>query len=249
MSGPINATTVETLQSLVLGTRGSALALRQTVQVREMLERRWSMLSVTLRVYDTFGDTRLDIPFPDLADNAFTDQIERALVDGEIDAAVHSYKDLPIESPAGLIIAAVPVRADMREALVARDGLTLRSLPAGAVVGTSSERRAATLRTLRPDIVLRPIRGAVDARLEKVVRGEYDAVIFAVAGLERLGLTHHITEYFSLDVMAPAAGQGALAVQCRASDARIVALVAGIDDVVLHTAVLAEREEYARASA
>lgn len=249
MSNEVNGIAALTQQSLVLGTRGSALARRQTEQVRDMLERRWPAVSVTLRVYETFGDTRLDIPFPQLADNAFTDQIERALIDGEIDAAVHSYKDLPTESSDELVIAAVPVRADMREALVARDGLTLQQLPGGAVLGTSSERRAATLRALRPDIELRPIRGAVDARLAKVHAGEYDAVIFAVAGLERLGLAHHITEYFSLETIPPAAGQGALAVQCRANDARVIALLEGIDDVALHDAVRAERQEEARVRA
>jgi hydroxymethylbilane synthase len=245
----LNGIAASARQSLVLGTRGSTLALRQTEQVRDMLERRWPALSVTLRVYETFGDTRLDIPFPKLADDAFTDQIERALIAGEIDAAVHSYKDLPMESSDELVIAAVPIRADMREALVARDGLTLRQLPAGAVLGTSSERRAATLRALRPDIELRPIRGAVDVRLDKVLAGEYDAVIFAVAGLERLGLAHHITEYFSLETMPPAAGQGALAVQCRTNDARVTSLLEGIDDVALHDTVRAERQEEIRVRA
>lgn len=249
MNDGLSGIAASTQQPLVLGTRGSTLARRQTEHVRDMLERRWPAVNVTLRVYETFGDTRLDIPFPKLADNAFTDQIERALVAGEIDAAVHSYKDLPMESPDGLVIAAVPVRADMREALVARNGLTLQQLPSGAVLGTSSERRAAMLRALRPDIELRPIRGAVDARLDKVLAGEYDAVIFAVAGLERLGLAHHITEYFSLETMPPAAGQGALAVQCRADDARVIALLEGIDDAKLHDTVRAERQEEARVRA
>jgi len=210
-----------------------------------MLRERWPALDVRIDVLATSGDERLDIPFPDLAADAFTDRLERALLTGSIQAAVHSYKDLPYESSPDLIIAAVPVRADVREALVSRGGATLAQLPTGAIVGTSSERRSAILKRLRPDIELRPMRGPVDARLQQVMDGTYDAAIFAVAGLDRLGLSHHITEYFSVEVIRPAAGQGALAVQCRAADDATRMLLAGIDDVALHATVRAEREHEA----
>jgi hydroxymethylbilane synthase len=226
---------------ITLGTRGSPLALWQTNDVAARLRTRWPALVVETRVYETSGDAQQHVQFTSLADNAFTDQIEQALLSGEIDAAVHSYKDLPTESPPGLVIAAIPVRADVRESLVSRSGQRLADLPAGAVIGTSSERRSATLRGLRPDIELRPIRGSVDVRLQKLLAGEYDAVLFAAAGLERLGLAHHITEYFDVDVMPPAAGQGALAVQCRVADTRVIEWLQGIDDPQLHASVVAER--------
>jgi hydroxymethylbilane synthase len=227
---------------ITLGTRGSPLALWQTNDIAERLRARWPALTVEIRIYGTSGDAHQEIPFTALADNAFTDQIEQALVHGDVDAAVHSYKDLPVVSPPSLIIAAVPVRGDVREALVSRNGQRLAELPSGAVIGTSSDRRSAILRALRPDLQIRPIRGPVDVRLQKVLDGEYDAVLFAAVGLERLGLAHHITEYFSTSIMPPAAGQGALAVQCRTDDARVRALIEAIDDRALHLAVRSERE-------
>ncbi len=230
-------------RSLTIGTRGSTLARRQAEQVVALLGAAHPEIAVHWRVYGSSGDARPDVPFADLADDAFTDRIERALLDGEVDAAVHSYKDLPQEPVAGLVIAAVPVRADPREALVARDGATLATLRPGAIIGTSSPRRAAALKALRPDCELRPIRGPVDARLEKVLAGEYDAAIFALAGLQRLGLAAHASEIFDATVIAPAAGQGALAVQCRERDHATRSALADIDDARLHAQVRAERAQ------
>lgn len=226
--------------TLRLGTRGSTLAVRQTGIVRDLLTRARPTLAVNLVTFSTSGDEILDVPVQQLAPDAFTDRVECALLDGTIDAAVHSYKDLPATATPGLVIAAVPVRADPREALVATGGRTLRDLPPRSVVGTSSERRAAAVLALRPDLMVRPIRGPVDVRVEKIFAGEYDAAVLAVAGLERLGLSKYITEYFDLATMPPAAGQGALAVQCRSGDGTTRDLLAAIDDVELHAAVLAE---------
>ena len=155
--------------------------------------------------------------------------------------AVHSYKDLPTARPEGLVIAAVPQRADPRDALVSRDGATLAGLPQGAVVGTSSPRRAAQAAALRPDLVLRPIRGNVDTRLAKVDAGEYDAAILAIAGLERLGLAERASHVFGFEEMLPAPAQGALAVECRRDDSETLRLVAAIDDRELRRLVSAER--------
>jgi hydroxymethylbilane synthase len=197
-------------------------------------------LELQIHEYEASGDRMLDIPAPQLAADAFTDSIEEALRDGSIDVAVHSYKDLPVDSTSDLVIAAIPVRADPREALVCARRLTLRELPAGSVVGTSSERRGSAVLALRPDLRVKPIRGAVDARVAKVFAGEYDAALLALAGLQRLGLEEHITEIFGIDVMPPAAGQGALAVQCRADDAFVRAILADIDHVGIRQEVEGE---------
>lgn len=231
----------------VVGTRKSELALRQTAIVAGLLAAAHPRLDIEVREYETSGDVMLDVPAPQLAADAFTDVIERALSTGEIDAAVHSYKDLPTEATAGLVIAAVPVRADPREALVCARPLRLSELPPGSLVGTSSERRAAAVLALRPDLEVKPIRGTVDARVAKVLAGDYDAALLALAGLERLQLRANITEIFDLTTMPPAAGQGALAVQCRADDPIALDILTRIDDVELHNAVDAELSSSLRA--
>ncbi len=227
-------------QRFTLGTRRSKLALHQTRLVVGLLATAHPDVDIQIRGYDASGDTMLNVPAPQLAADAFTDSIERALAAGEIDAAVHSYKDLPLEATPGLVIAAVPVRADWREALVCARHLKLNELPPGSVVGTSSERRAAAVLALRPDLVVKPIRGPVDARVAMVLAGEYDAALLALAGLERLGLLQHVTEIFDVTTIPPAAGQGALAVQCRADDPFALGLLSDIDDVTLHNSVDAE---------
>lgn len=231
-----------------LGTRKSKLAIHQTQLVVELLVASRPDLDVEVVTYESSGDRMLDVPAPQLAADAFTDSIERALVQGEIDAAVHSYKDLPLDATAGLVVAAVPLRADPREALVCAKQLTLAELPAGSLIGTSSERRAAAVLALRPDVVVRPIRGTVDARVAMVLAGKYDAALLALAGLDRLDLLGHVTEIFDLAVMPPAAGQGALAVQCRADDPFSLGVLSDIDDVVLHNAVDAELSSSLRTS-
>ena len=171
----------------------------------------------------------------------FTAELEHALRSGEIDLAVHSLKDLPTEDVDGVAIGAVCLREDVRDCLVSREGRALRELPAGAVVGTSSLRRAAQLLALRRDLVVSSIRGNVETRIRKVREGEVDATLLAAAGLERLGLLDEAAEVFSADVLLPAPGQGALAVQARAGDGATSQLLAAIDDADARAATTAER--------
>jgi hydroxymethylbilane synthase len=220
---------------ITIGTRGSALALAQARLVAERLGP-----DVEIRVLRTAGDLS-DRPIRELGDGVFVAAIEEALRAGEIDIAVHSLKDLPTEEPVDLLIAAIPLREDPRDVLVTRSHDGLAGLPRGAVVGTSSPRRAAFLRALRADATCREIRGNVDTRLRKVRDGEYDAVIVAAAGLRRLGIAFDELEALPVDLCPPAPGQGALAVQIRAGDADLHTRVAPLDDRATRIAVTAER--------
>lgn len=220
---------------ITIGTRGSALALAQAHLVATALGD-----GVELRVLRTAGDMS-DRPIRELGDGVFVTAIEAALRRGEVDVAVHSLKDLPTDEPADLLIAAIPPREDPRDVLVTRSRSGLDGLPRGAVVGTSSPRRAAFLRALRPDAVAREIRGNVDTRLGKVRSGHYDAVIVAAAGLRRLGIAFDESEALPLELCPPAPGQGALAVQIRAGDTELAARVAALDDRATRLAVATER--------
>ena len=229
--------------AVVVGTRGSALARAQTQHVVEILGAAWPGLACEVRTIVTRGDRTQATgePLPEIGGKGlFTAELEQALRAGEIDLAVHSLKDLPTEDPAGIVIGAVGRRENVRDCLVSRDGFTLQALPPGAVVGTSSLRRAAQLRALRPELEVRSIRGNVDTRIRKVQEGEFDAVVLAAAGIRRLGLEDAVTEYLS--EVLPAPGQGALAVQCRAADGRVLELLAAIDDPDTRAATTAERE-------
>ena len=221
---------------ITIGTRGSALALAQARLVAERLGS-----DVELRVLRTAGDLS-DRPIRELGDGVFVTAIEAALRAGEIDVAVHSLKDLPTEEPDDLVIAAIPEREDPRDVLVTRARAGIAGLPRAAVVGTSSPRRAAFLRALRPDATFREIRGNVDTRLRKVRSGEYDAVVVAAAGLRRLGIAFDESEALSVELCPPAPGQGALAIQIRARDADLRARLAHLDDPAIRRAVTAERE-------
>ena len=218
-----------------IGTRGSALALAQTRLIAERLGG-----EVAVRVIRTAGDLS-DRPIRELGDGAFVTAIEDALRTGEIDLAVHSLKDLPTEEPAELVIAAIPEREDPRDVLITRSRDGLAGLPRGAVVGTSSPRRAAFLAALRADAMPREIRGNVDTRLRKVRDGEYDAVVVAAAGLRRLGIAFDEREALPIELCPPAPGQGALAVQIRANDDRLAARLSALDDAPTRLAVTAER--------
>lgn len=227
---------------LRLGTRGSQLALAQARLVADRLEAATPGLAVELVTIATAGDRDQATPLAaGERPGWFTTAIQEALQRGEVDIAVHSLKDLPTRRPQGLVIAAVPLREDPRDALVSRTGAPLRSLPPGAVVGTGSPRREAQLRELRPDLDIRPIRGNVETRIRKVREGEYDAAVVALAGLRRLGLEAEAAEIFGFEELLPAPGQGALAVECRADDARARGLLARIDDPAVRLAVTAER--------
>jgi hydroxymethylbilane synthase len=235
--------------SLTLGTRGSALARRQTDHVIQLLQAAWLGLDCRTRILTTSGDRVIDKPLPDAAAGGkglFTEELENALRSGEIDLAVHSLKDLPIDDASSLILGAICSRQDARDVLISRDHWTFATLPQGARVGTSSLRRAAQLLAARPDLRLLPLRGNVDTRVRKAmqggdVAGGYDAIVLAAAGVLRLSLEANIAEYLPFDVMLPAPGQGALAVQGRADDATIRALLAPLDDGATRASVTAER--------
>ncbi|HEX4746067.1 MAG TPA: hydroxymethylbilane synthase [Gaiellaceae bacterium] len=231
--------------AVVLGTRASALARTQTDLVVALLGTAHPDLAFETRVIETSGDRTQASgqPLPEIGGKGlFTAELERALADGEIDVAVHSLKDLPTEDTDGVVVGAVTRREDVRDCLVARDGVVLAELPVGAVVGTSSLRRAAQLRALRPDLEIRSIRGNVDTRIRKVFEGEFDAAVIAAAGVRRLGLGDAVTEWLPPHVMLPAPGQGALGIQCRTGDGRVLALLAAIDDPEARAETTAERE-------
>lgn len=225
---------------LVVGTRGSALALAQTAIVCDALRARHPGLEIRVERITTAGDARTDVPLSQLGRGMFVTEIETALRDGRVDFAVHSAKDLPSTAAPDLVLAAFLPRADARDVLVSPKG-TLATLPAGARVGTSSPRRACLVRAARPDLDTVDVRGNVDTRLRKVASGEYDAIVLAAAGLERLGRIAEATETFATDTMIPCVGQGALAVEARHDDAATIALLAAIDDTGTRCAVLAER--------
>jgi hydroxymethylbilane synthase len=229
------------MRTVRIGTRASKLALRQTAIVTEALTRSDRSITVEAREIKTEGD-RTTAPLSEIGGlGVFTRAIEDALLAGEIDVAVHSLKDLPTDLATGLTLAAIPEREDPRDGLVTRDGLRLEELSSGARVGTGAGRRAVQLLELRRDLVRDEIRGNVDTRIRKVLEGEYDAAVLAMAGLARLGLYHKATQTFSIDEMLPAVGQGALAIEVRADDQTTIEAVRGLDDAATRAAVEAER--------
>jgi len=230
------------MPSLVLATRGSALALAQAEMVAGALRAAHRGLAVELRTIQTKGDRVLDRALSAIGDKGlFVKEIEEALLAGEADFAVHSCKDLPSVQPDGLVLAAFPRRADARDALVSRHGWRLAELPRGARVGTSSLRRASQLRWLRHDLEVVDLRGNVDTRLRKARSEGYDAIVLAAAGLERLGLAGEITELFDARTLVPMVAQGALALECRAGDPATAGLLAALDHAPTSLAVRAER--------
>jgi hydroxymethylbilane synthase len=229
-------------QKIRLGTRGSPLALRQTQLIAQALGAAYPDVPVEIRVIRTEGDRVADRPLSQFGDKGvFVRAIEHVLLDGEVDLAVHSLKDVPSDhTVSGLVLAAFSPRADPRDALVSRDGQLLAELPSGSTVGTSSPRRRMQLLAARPDLVARDIRGNVDTRLRKVRAGEYDAVVLAAAGLERLGLQYEISEYLPIPEWLPDAGQGIMVVQGRVDDPA-TRLAAAIDFQASRQAAAAER--------
>jgi len=227
---------------IIFATRPSALARWQTAHVIRLLLAAHPGFECDERVFTTQGDRVLDRPLPEIGGKGlFTSELENALLNGEVHAAVHSLKDLPVEDTPGIVVAAIPEREAAHDALVSANAYTLSNLPEGARVGTCSLRRAAQVLALRPDLTILPLRGNVDSRVRKVLNGDYDAIILAQAGLTRLGLQAHISETFALNVMLPAPGQGALAVQCRADDFETLKLLEAIHDPLTAAAVNAER--------
>ncbi|MFN3597023.1 MAG: hydroxymethylbilane synthase [Rubricoccaceae bacterium] len=227
---------------LRLGTRTSRLATWQAAHVAAGLEAAWPGLRVALVPYVTEGDRRLGQPLPEIGGKGlFTAELEADLRAGRLDLAVHSLKDLPTEDPPGLALGAITRRADARDAWVCPAGLGLAALPAGAVVGTSSLRRAAQLLARRPDLTVRSIRGNVETRVRKTQQGDYDATVLALAGLDRLGRRDAVTAILDFDTMLPAPGQAALAVQVREDDEAARRAVAALDHAATRMAVEAER--------
>jgi hydroxymethylbilane synthase len=233
---------------LVIGSRGSKLALWQAEFVRTRIAASSPALDVRVEVLKTSGDVLKDAPLTVIGgQGAFTKELEQALLDGRIDLAVHSLKDLPTVIPDGLTLAAVAEREDPRDSLVLpasaarRDVISVRGLPPGAVVGTSSPRRRTQLKHLRPDLVLKDLRGNIDTRLRKLDTGEFDALVLAAAGLLRLGLHERIAACISTDELLPAVGQGALGLEARADDERTVRLAAQLDHPPTRAACAAER--------
>lgn len=224
---------------LRLGTRGSALALAQADWVAEQLRAAGAQVRVV--PVRTAGDES-SAPIAEIGVGVFVSALREALAAGEIDTAVHSYKDLPTAPDPRLVLAAVPQRADPRDALVGRDGLMLGQLPSGSVLGTGSPRRAAQLRALGLGLQVRPIRGNVDSRIRRVTDGELDGVVVAAAGLARLGRLDEATELLDPLQMLPAPAQGALACECRVTDLDTEHLLGGVlEDAGVRAAVTAER--------
>lgn len=218
-------------RKIVIGTRGSKLALKQSDIVKEKLLAKHPDLQIEIKIIKTEGDTNASpIPLDTIGKGWFTKEIENELLGGQIDIAVHSLKDLPEELPPGLCIAAYPEREDPRDVLVSKSGADFAALPQGAVIGTDSTRRDAQARALRPDIKVKSVRGNVPTRLQKLAEQDYDAIIIAAAGLKRLGLEAKITQYFEPDQLTPAPGQGILAVEARQNDPEVQALMREIND-------------------
>jgi hydroxymethylbilane synthase len=229
------------MKLVTIGTRGSKLALWQAHWIRQQLKDR--NIPTRIEIIKTTGDKITDVALAKVGaetglKGVFTKEIEEALIGGSIDLAVHSLKDLPTELDSRLAVKVIPQRADPRDALV---GMTLAELPKGAKIGTSSLRRAAQMRHLRPDVKVEDIRGNVDTRLRKLDEGRYDAILLASAGLHRLGWQDRIAEILEPKVMLPAVGQGALGIETRTHDDAVNELLSPLDDPQTRIAVSAER--------
>lgn len=231
-----------TQKSLKIATRQSPLALWQANYVKDLLQQLYPDLNVELVPMVTKGDVILDSPLVKIGGKGlFVKELENALLNKEADIAVHSMKDVPMQFPEGLGLAVICKREDPRDAFVSNSYRTLAELPQGAVVGTSSLRRQCQLKTLRPDLEIRSLRGNVGTRLSKLDNGDYDAIILASAGLIRLGLAERIASFIDVEQSLPAAGQGAVGIECRTDDVAVQQLLAPLADAETTSCVLAER--------
>ena len=229
-------------QKLVIGTRGSKLALWQAEHIAARLRELHPGLEVTLQRIMTTGDKILDVPLAKIGGKGlFTKELENAMLNREIDLAVHSLKDMPTQLPPELVLAAIPARVHPGDALISPVHKTLAALPAGARIGTSSLRRRAQLLYCRPDLQVLDLRGNLDTRLNKLETDHLDAILLAVAGLDRLGWGERITEVLPVDICLPAVGQGSLAIEARADDQDVLELLAGLEHPATRQAVTAER--------
>jgi len=229
-------------QKIVIGSRGSQLALWQANWVKSELERLHSNADIDIRIIATSGDKIQDVPLSKIGGKGlFVKEIEEALLTKEIDLAVHSMKDVPMDLPTELGISVITKRENPLDALISKNGESLANLPQGATIGTSSLRRSSQLLKYRDDFKIHPLRGNVDTRLRKVKEGNYDAILLASAGLNRLGWANRITEEISHDILLPAMGQGALGIETRLDDTMIYDFISTLNHEQTHYAVSAER--------
>ncbi|HET7580419.1 MAG TPA: hydroxymethylbilane synthase [Bacillales bacterium] len=231
------------MRTIKVGSRKSNLALVQSNWVIDALKAKDNGYDFEVKKISTKGDRILDVTLSKIGGKGlFVKEIERALLDGEIDMAVHSMKDMPSDLPEGLTIGCIPKRVDYRDAFISKKYNSLAELPEGAVVGTSSLRRGAQVLVRRPDVVVEPVRGNIETRLRKLEEGRFDAILLAAAGLERMGWSDDIvTEYLEPDVCLPAVGQGALAIECREDDTELLEYLDMINDEETSRTVSAER--------
>jgi hydroxymethylbilane synthase len=227
---------------LCIATRKSPLAYWQANTIKKQLEKHYPFLCIKLLPLLTQGDKQLEKPLNSLGGKGlFVSELEKALLNGQADIAVHSMKDVPMDLEKGLMLGAICQREDPRDVLISQSGATLQQLSSGSSIGSSSLRRQAQLLALRPDIKVQPLRGNVGSRLEKLMAGKYDAIILAAAGLIRLEKTTCISEYLPLKHFLPAPGQGALGIECRTEDKEVVGLITVLNHVPSYQCILAER--------
>lgn len=230
---------------IIIGSRGSILAMAQTEIVVEMLKEKFPQYDFEIKVIVTTGDKDMRTNWGEKnvsLKSFFTKEIEKELLENDIDLAVHSMKDMPAESPKGLICGAIPIREDNRDVFVSKNGKKLAELSENPIIGTSSLRRAVSIKDLRPDAEIKPIRGNIHTRLKKLEEENFDGIVLAAAGLIRVGLQEKITQYFSKDEVMPAPAQGALCVQCRENDKKILEMLEEISDKDTTEVVAVERE-------
>jgi hydroxymethylbilane synthase len=228
--------------NITIGTRGSALALWQAEWVKTAIINNDPSISVNLEIIKTKGDKILDVPLAKVGGKGlFVKEIEVALLNGHIDLAVHSMKDMPAEIPDGLHIGAVPERETPNDVLISKNNLPLSKLPVGAKIGTSSLRRSSQLLYLRPDFVIEPLRGNLGTRIKKLETEGLDAIVLAAAGVKRLNMEDKISEYIDLEALLPAVGQGALCIESRKNDPDINKILSKLDHTVTHQVITGER--------
>lgn len=230
------------IRKIIIGARGSKLSLAQTELIRKPLQKLLPKTEITIQVITTTGDKDMSpVPLDTVGKGWFTKELDKALLDGKIDIAVHSLKDIPEELPSGLVIAVIPEREDASEAMVSKENIQFENLKKGAVIGTDSTRRKSQILHMRPDLVVKSLRGNVNRRLQKLEDGEYDGIFLAVAGLKRLGLEGKITQYFDPEVFIPSPGQGALAVVIKKSNKELLDVLNQLSDPNTVASVEAER--------
>lgn len=227
---------------MIIGTRGSDLALKQTQGVADRLQKKFPTVRMQVQVIRTKGDIMQDVSLAKIGGKGiFVKEIEDALLRAEIDLAVHSMKDVPVDFPAGLEIGAMPEREDPRDILVSKDKRKIEELPRGATIGTGSLRRKCQMGNLLPDIKIVPLRGNLDTRIKKIERENLDGIILAAAGIRRMGWMHRVSQFIPIEVMLPAAGQGALGIEIRADDDELREMLTHLDHAPTRREVSAER--------